>query len=167
MTLFSFLPARFWSRPTIASGWQPRDTVTAVLSVGGIVISIVTLYLTILRPPDLKVFLGDFLILRLTWDETILIAPEVAIYNSGAKAGAVFKIVGLFSSKDSDRDVRLTWRAVWKAKNIAAPGEKIKLFWDFASFPEIIVVPKTLRGWSPKSLQRKRTWDRILRSLTI
>jgi len=123
------------------SGWQPRDVVTLTFSIAGLLLSLVTLYLTVLRPAALKAFIGDFLIVRLTWDGSVLIAPELAIYNAGAKVGAVFRVSGLLTSRDSDREVRLRWKTVWKAENIAGPGETAKPFWSFASFPEVIVVP--------------------------
>ncbi len=130
--------------PTVSvAGWQSKDVVTLAFSIIGLSLSLVTLYLTVLRPAALRAFIGDFLIIRLTWDGSVLIAPEVAIFNAGARVGAVFRVSGLLISKDSDREVRLVWKTVWEAQNTAGPGETAKPFWTFSSFPEVIVVPST------------------------
>jgi len=107
------------------------------------VISLVTLYLTVLRLAAIKVFLGDFLIVRLSWNDYVLLAPEVGLYNAGAKVGTVSKISGTLASLDADRSVVLRWKEVWEIENAAAPGEARKPFWRFASFPELIVIPKS------------------------
>jgi len=124
------------------STWQPKDTFTLTLSILGVIISLITLYLTVLRPPSIKVFLGDFLIMRLTWDDLLMIAPEVGLYNAGAKVGTVFKISGSFTSQNSERSIQLRWKEVWKVENIAGPGERTLRWWSFVSFPELIVIPR-------------------------
>ena len=125
------------------TGWQPKDKITLVLSIAAVFISLVTLFLTVLRPAAIEVFLGDFLILRLTWDNYVFVAPEVGLYNAGAKVGTVFKISGMLTSLDVDRSVSLRWKEVWEVQNLAEPGETTKPWWRFASFPELIVIPKT------------------------
>jgi hypothetical protein len=92
--------------------WQTKDKVTLALSVAGAALSLVTLYLTVLRPAAIRVFLGDFLIVRLTWDGYVFIAPELGLYNAGAEVGTVFKISGKLAGLDADRSIDLRWKEV-------------------------------------------------------
>jgi hypothetical protein len=119
-----------------------KDPLTLAIAIGGVLISIVTLYLTVLRPAQLQVFIGDLLLVRTTFDNRVLIAPELAIHNNGAKTSAIFKITGRFSSNDVDRETRLVWKAVWQATNTAEPRAPVNLFWTYAGPPATIVVPK-------------------------
>lgn len=105
---------------TNAGAWQTKDKLTLIFSVAGAVISLVTLYLTVLRPAEIKVFLGDFLIVRFTWDDYVFIAPEVGLYNAGAKVGTVSKISGSLVSLDADRSVVLNWKEVWERRDAKA-----------------------------------------------
>jgi hypothetical protein len=54
MTSSSHLLFCFLDLTVNASGWQPRDVVTLAFSVAGLSLSLLTLYLTVLRPAALK-----------------------------------------------------------------------------------------------------------------
>jgi hypothetical protein len=114
-----------------------------VLSGAALLVSCLTLYLTCLRAPRLRPFLGDLLLLHYTPDGHLMLAPELTIFNTGARPGAVVKITGKISHVGGDSEAMLHWASFEKLSPGTRCGERNLPYTRFASHPHTLVVGRS------------------------
>lgn len=106
-------------------------------------VSLLTLYLTCLRAPRLQPFLGDLLLVHYTPDGHLHLCPEIAIFNSGARAGALIKISGTICLVGGDAQSQLHWISFEELTYAARPGERNLPYSTFAGHPQSLVLAKS------------------------
>lgn len=111
-----------------------------MLSGAALVISSLTLYLTCLRAPRLRPVLGDLLLLHYTPDGHLQLAPELTIFNTGARPGAVVKVTGKISHIGGDSEALLHWVSFQELTPGARPGERNLPYTTFAGHPHTLVI---------------------------
>ena len=119
---------------TRTGGWP------AVLSATALAVSCLTMYLTCLRAPRFRAFLGDLLLLHYTPDGHLYLSPEVTIFNAGARAGALIKITGKISHIGGDSEALLHWTSFQELTPGGHPGERNLPYSTFAAHPQTLVV---------------------------
>ena len=122
---------------TRTAGWP------LVLSGAAFFVSLATLYLTCLRAPRLQPFLGDLLLVHYTPDGHLHLCPEITIFNSGARPGALIKITGKISQVGGDTQSKLHWISFEDLTYAARPGERNLPFSTFTAHPQSLVVGKS------------------------
>lgn len=134
------LPSTLASAMTFAArtaGWP------LLLSAGAFFFSVLTLYLTCLRAPRLQPFLGDLMLLNYTPDGHLQLSPELTVFNTGARAGALVKISGKISHVGGDTQSFLHWTSVQELTNGARPGERNLPYSSFAGHPQAVVIARS------------------------
>ena len=111
-----------------------------VLSGGALLVSLLTLYLTCLRTARLRPFLGDLLLMHYTPDGHLHLAPELTIFNSGARPGAVVRVTGKISHIGGDSEATLHWSCFQELTPGARPGERNLPYTTFVGHPHTLVV---------------------------
>src|SRR5581483_7908558 len=119
---------------TRTGGWP------AVLSATALAVSCLTMYLTCLRAPRFRAFLGDLLLLHYTPDGHLYLSPEVTVFNAGARAGALIKITGKISHIGGDSEALLHWTSFQELTPGGHPGERNLPYSTFAAHPQTLVV---------------------------
>ena len=114
-----------------------------VLSGTALLISSLTLYLTCLRAPRLRPMLGDLLLLHYTPDGHLQVAPELTIFNTGARPGAVVKVTGKISHVGGDTEALLHWISFQELTPGARPGERNLPYTTFAGHPQTLVIGRS------------------------
>ena len=115
----------------------------AVLSAAALLISCLTMYLTCLRAPRFRPFLGDLLLLHYTPDGHLQLIPELTIFNTGARPGAVVKITGKISHIGGDSEAMLHWSSFEQLTPGARPGERNLPYTRFAAHPHTLVIARS------------------------
>ena len=114
-----------------------------MLSGGALLISCLTLYLTCLRAPRLRPILGDLLLLHYTPDGHLQLAPELTIFNTGARTGAVVKVTGKISHIGGDSEALLHWISFQELAPGARPGERNLPYTTFAGHPHTLMIGRS------------------------
>ncbi len=114
-----------------------------LLSGAALVVSVLTLYLTCLRAPRLQPLLGDLLLVHYTPDGHLSLCPELTIFNSGARPGALVKITGKISHVGGDTQSPLHWTSIYELTNSSRPGERNLPYSTYCGHPQSVVIARS------------------------
>jgi hypothetical protein len=124
-----------------------------VVAVAALLLSAITAYWTWLKGARLRVQLGDVVLLRYALERRAWIAPELSMFNGGARVGVVSKVSATLASRSDRRKSELRWVSNMTSE-YEAPSDVNPTggpHTHFESFPTTIFVPGA--DWVVKRLE--------------
>lgn len=119
---------------------ETKDVATLLVSLLALGVSGGTWYFNVLKKAALKVVAGDEVSLHYLHDGKLLFTSNFAVFNEGARAGALLRLSGTISSSSEARTSDFRWRSFTESKNIGNPGEAVQRVTNFKKWAQTIAI---------------------------
>jgi len=123
------------------TGLSAKDIITLIVAFAAFIISSLTYYYNVIKKADIKIVVGDLLMLNYFDEGKVNIGLNLTCFNEGARPGALVKLTGKILSLDNNKSSELYWQCFIQSMNAGERGKNFKPWVDFAGWPETIVAP--------------------------